>query len=397
MTPDCRSDPRRAPRSGWARALVLPLFVLAASCPGSTPRPTEFAETISTLSEPGGYFDTDNLISNERSYLHAVSDLRAAGVRGGVYLGVGPGQNFSYIAEIDAELAFIVDIRRDNVLQHLIYKALFEVSENRTAFLARLTGRPVPAVAGGASAPIDSIVAALDRSPPTNASAEAARTAISRAIRGFGLALEPGDLETIARFHDEFIRYGLDLRFRSHGRAPQTYYPTLRDLVLEVDREGGRASYLATEERYLRVRRLQLDDRVLPVVADLAGDTALPAIGEWLEERGLRVTAFYTSNVEFYLYGDRKFPRFVENLEALPLAEDAVLIKSFFRGFQGSHPMQVPGYYSTQLVQDAHALLEGWRSGSWRSYWDIVTRGLVTPETTVPDEARDPAPVSASR
>ena len=76
----------------------------------------EFAGLVERISEPGGYFDTDNLISNERSYLHVVPDLREAGVAGGAYLGVGPEQNFSYIAAIDPEIAFIVDIRRDNAL-----------------------------------------------------------------------------------------------------------------------------------------------------------------------------------------------------------------------------------------------------------------------------------------
>ncbi len=389
--------PPFARRLRRGRLLIWPLLMVAASCPGRTPRSTEFADTISGLSEAAGYFDTDNLISNERSYLHAISDLRATGAHGGAYLGVGPGQNFSYMAEIEPELAIIIDIRRDNVLEHLIYKALFEACEQRAEFLARLTGRPVPRVSGGASASIDSIVAALDRETASRESAAEARDLIGRAVPGFGLALEPGDLETIARFHDEFIRFGLDLRFRSHGRAPQFYYPTLRELVLEVDREGRRASYLATEERYQRVRRLELEDRVIPVVGDLAGDTAMHAIAAHLRRRDLLVTAFYTSNVEFYLYGSRTFPRFIENLRALPLAGNAVLIKSFFRGFQGSHPRQVPGYYSTQLVQDAHALLAGWDAGTYRSYWDIVTRGLVTPEPPAPLESPAPPPASATR
>ena len=64
----------------------------------SQPAPT-FAASIAGLSEPGGYFDTDNLISNERSYLQVVPDLRRLSVRGGAYIGVGPDQNFSYIAE----------------------------------------------------------------------------------------------------------------------------------------------------------------------------------------------------------------------------------------------------------------------------------------------------------
>ena len=43
-------------------------------------RPT-FAASVANLSEPGGYFDTDNLISNERSYLQVIPDLRRRSVR----------------------------------------------------------------------------------------------------------------------------------------------------------------------------------------------------------------------------------------------------------------------------------------------------------------------------
>ncbi len=361
--------------------LILPLAFLAASCGTSTPEPTGFAQTISALSGPGGYFDTDNLISNERSYLHAISDLRAAGVRGGAYLGVGPGQNFSYIAEIDPELAVIIDVRRDNVLQHLIYKALFEVSSTRAEYLSALTGGPPPEDPQLLSdASIEEIIGFVDGAATDDASVSAARASVLDRVESFGFALAPGDIETIERFHGEFIQYGLDLRFRSHGRAPQYYYPTLRELVLEVDREGARASYLSSHERYDRVRRLQLADRILPIVGDLAGDVALAAVASHLESEGLQVSAFYTSNVEFYLYGGRTFGRFVDNVRALPRTDDAVIIKSFFAGgFGGSHPLQEAGYYSTQIVQSATGLVDGWDAGRYRDYWSIVTEDLVGP------------------
>jgi hypothetical protein len=60
--------------------------------------PSPFAAQIASLSEPAGYFDTDNLISNERSYLQVLPDLGRRNVRGGAYIGVGPDQNFTYIA-----------------------------------------------------------------------------------------------------------------------------------------------------------------------------------------------------------------------------------------------------------------------------------------------------------
>jgi hypothetical protein len=45
------------------------------------PRPTAFASLVDRLSERPDYFDTDNLISNERSYLHIAPDLRALASR----------------------------------------------------------------------------------------------------------------------------------------------------------------------------------------------------------------------------------------------------------------------------------------------------------------------------
>src|SRR5262245_46475623 len=80
-------------------ALALIVFLSAAAVPASKDHKV-FGGLISRLSEPGGFFDSDNLISNETSYLHVLGKLREMGVHGGVYLGVGPDQNFSYITKI---------------------------------------------------------------------------------------------------------------------------------------------------------------------------------------------------------------------------------------------------------------------------------------------------------
>ena len=61
---------------------------------------------------------------------------------GGVYIGVGPEQNFSYLSLTRPKLAIIVDIRRDNLLQHLYYRYLFEEARDRSHFIALLVGRP---------------------------------------------------------------------------------------------------------------------------------------------------------------------------------------------------------------------------------------------------------------
>src|SRR5690606_29522322 len=106
----------------------------------------EFWKLASDISEPGGYFRiVDNFTSNEREVGQLYSMLRARGTNGGVYLGVGPEQNFTYIAAIRPSMAFIIDIRRQAVMQHLMFKAMFELSNDRADFIAMLFGKPRPA------------------------------------------------------------------------------------------------------------------------------------------------------------------------------------------------------------------------------------------------------------
>ena len=298
----------------------------------AAPSTATFAERIAALSEPGGYFDTDNLISNERTFLSVVPELRAARVQGGVYLGVGPDQNFSYIAAVRPTLAILVDIRRDNLLLHLLFKALFAESRTRVDYLAQLCGRRVPAdTAAWQTRTVDQIADYVDRTPAQPAVIAELRNRITQRLRMFGVPLSAADRETISRFHSRFIEDGLDLQFHSTGRAPQASYPTFRDLVLGTDRTGRRANYLAEEDAFQFLKSLQARDQVIPVVGDLGGATALSAIARLLRTEKLTASAFYTSNVEFYLRGDQA-RQFVENIRRIPWAPNGVIIRSHFGG-----------------------------------------------------------------
>jgi hypothetical protein len=336
---------------------------------------TSFAGTVARLSEAPGYFDSDNLISNETSYLHAVSHLRSGRVSGGAYIGVGPDQSFSYIAAIRPSVAFMIDIRRDNLLMHLMFKALFERSRNRLEFLSRWTGRMVPAdVRSWDGAPIDRILAAVDSLTVDPAGAET--DSIVAAVRRYGVPLTLGDTTAIRRFHGEFVRHGLDLRFTSTGRQPRWYYPTLRDLILERDLDGRQSSYLASEDGWRVLKDLEARDRIIPVVGNLAGSTAFPAIGREVAARRETVSALYVSNVEMYIWRDGSFDTFAANAARLPRTERSVIIRSFFGGgFAGqSHPLRKDPHVSTQLVQTLDDFANRQREG-WSSYWDLVTLG----------------------
>src|ERR1041385_3764850 len=104
----------------------------------------EFSRMVQEFSEPGGFFHSDVFTSNETSYLQVVGKLKELGISGGAYIGVAPEQNFTYIAKIRPSIAFIIDIRRQAIIQHLMYKAIFHLAQNRAQFLAILFSRPTP-------------------------------------------------------------------------------------------------------------------------------------------------------------------------------------------------------------------------------------------------------------
>jgi hypothetical protein len=334
----------------------------------------QFAALVRRLSDSGGYFDTDNLISNESSYLHPLTTLDRLGVRGGAYIGVGPDQNFSLIARVSPRIAFITDIRRDNLLHHLLFKALFEQARNRTEYVARWLGRAVPAnVEALRDQPIDSIVAWAARTPATAASADAAVRDVRARVMRYGLGLSSGDLTTIERFHRTFIAQGPGLRFTSTGRAPRDYYPTLGQLMTERDRTGRQASYLARDRDFQVVKSLERRHLVVPVVGDLSGAVTLPRIGTVLRERGESLSVLYASNVEDYLIRDGRFAAYAQHLGQLPRQTSSVIVRSWFGG-PGSHPASVAGYYTTQLVQTVSSFAADSGVARVRSYRELVQR-----------------------
>lgn len=342
----------------------------------------QFAQIVEKFSEPNGYFDSDNLISNEASYLHVMGKVRRMKVTGGAYIGVGPDQNFSYIAQIRPTVVFITDIRRDNLLQHIFFKSLFALSGNRLEYLCLLFGRPLPPdPASWDSRSVQEIVAYLDKTPSKREIFEKTKVDVQSKARSFGMKLDSVELETINRIHAAFFDAGPDLKFTSRGRPTRWYYPSFRDLLFEKDLTGKQCNYLASEEDFRFLRSLQERNLIIPVVANLAGDHAFKSIARYLNERGERVSAVYTSNVEFYLmrgFSDDEFKRFAENVSLLPRDERSVIIRSYFNGAWGyEHPQSVNGYYSTQLMQTMESFVKEYSSGGYKSYSDLVGKHIL--------------------
>jgi hypothetical protein len=383
-----RSPDRVRPRG--ARLALLLSCLLVVQCRSAATRPLpelppvpspEFAELMSRLSEPGGYFPADNLVSNETSYLEVAETLADRFPKGGVYLGVGPDQNFNYIARLQPRWAFILDIRRQNLLQHLMFNALFYEAADPYQFLCRLLARPCPEqTPKQALLGIEAMLQTLEQTSPQPATLTRVEHAVMRHVQTrLGVSLSDDDQREMRLIQRAFYEQQLQIKFRSSSRPSWLPLPSYRELLLVRSPSGRFGHHLASLEDYRFVRELERARRVVPVVGDFAGPHALKAIGRELKARGESVTAFYLSNVEFYLFRGGVFERFLENLGELPLreAEGSVVIRACF-GFGRPHPLAQPERISVTLLQPIPRYIALGSAGRYGSDWDACLIDYMT-------------------
>ena len=292
----------------------------------------EFWTLASDISEPGGYFQiTDNYTSNEPEIGQLFTTLRDTGVHGGVYIGVGPEQNLTYIAAIHPAMAFIVDIRRQAVMQHLMFKAVFELSKDRADFISLLFSKPRPDGLDEAT-PIQQIGSAYTP-VATDATAMARNAARSstQLTKTHGFTFTDSESAQLESVIDAFAEYGPSISTRgAPGGRGGGNGATFADLTgWSLDGTGQPRSFLATEDDFRYVKQLQERNLVVPVSGDFGGPKAIRAIGGYLKKQGGTVSAFYVSNVEQYLFQDRKQRAFYDNVATLPLNNASVFIRPY--------------------------------------------------------------------
>lgn len=374
------------PRKSFILAIILATTVLSAWQPvARQPKPpeslsaSEFSRLIRDCSEEGGYFRSDNFTSNETAYLTVVDKLRQLNATGGAYLGVGPEQNYTYIAKIRPRIAFIVDIRRQAMIQHLMYKAIFQLSTNRIQFLSRLLSKPLPKEnIPSAGATAEELVTFFDKLPGDDAACATNLAAIRKMIKeDLQFPLSEDDQKSLDYVYKNFRSEGLNISFRI-GRSGGGYFPTLKDLIVQQDQYGKTGNFLTATEDYDFLRALQRKNLIIPIVGDFAGKKALAAVGDYLRKNGLTVTAFYTSNVEQFLFDGGTFAAFTDNVRKLPINEHSLFIRAVAGRYP--HPAQLPGHRLTTLLQLIPVFLKDFDSGRYQSYQDMVTTNYITGE-----------------
>jgi hypothetical protein len=349
---------------------------VAEGLPGASSPESTYGRTFLKLSEAAGYFPSDNVVSNETSYLHVLDAMRREGVKGGAYIGVGPDQNFSYIAAIRPEVAFMFDIRRDAMIEHQLFKAVFAMSRNRLEYLCVLLARPVPqTVVAWKDSSITALIRFIDTTAASVEYAKSSELEIESRARRFGIPLTDNDIAVLALYRAAFIRWGLDVQYSSLNGNMMSNMPAWRDLLVEVDRAGNQLNYLAADSLFQVVKMMEAENRIIPVTGNAGGPTALRRLGEEIRSRGLVVSAVYMSNVEQYLFRDFIFNAFAENVKTLPRNEKSVMIRSLFgqgRNYGVSHALSVAGYNSTQILQLMDAFVTEYDAGRIRSYNELL-------------------------
>ena len=333
------SLPRRSRRLALATVGCLAIALLPHGLAGQTHRTLadsltsrEFWHFFTTASEESGVFPSENFVSNEKTYQYVIPALQDALTPNGVYLGVGPEQNFTYIVNLKPRLAVIIDIRRQNAMQHLMYKALFELSPSRAEFVSRLFSRPLLTVPGPASTASE-LFAAVEAAAPNDSAFELNwREIVGQLTVMHNFPLSAADLATIRHVYSAFFEAGPAISYSYRLGTPPSPTPwlvTFAQLQSATTADSVNLSFMATESNYQRLRTMQQRNLVVPVVGDFGGSKAIRAVAAYLTEQGATVTAFYVSNVEQYLFGGfGAEQRFYRNVATLPIDSTSAFIRS---------------------------------------------------------------------
>ena len=349
----------------------------------------EFWQFTTGVSEPGGYFRSDNFLSNEMGFLYPIAELKRITRPGGVYLGVGPEQNFTYIAALQPRMAVLFDIRRQMVIHQLMYKALFEMSPDRAAFLSKLFSRLRPAGLDSTTSAVKLFGAYIDAEPD---SAEFRRNRVAildRLTKVHGFALTSEDSASFDYVYGAFFEAGplINYNFRPgmgrvsfngdrlalsvngrstfYGRGAMANYAEIQSAT---DGAGNYLAFLASEPAYRYVRDMHQRNMIVPVVGNFAGPKAIRAVGDYLRAHNATVTAFYLSNVEQYLYqqGDDA-KKWFENVASLPLDSTS----TFIRSGRGGTSQGVIGLAS--MIASMQEQVKMFKDGKLLTYWEVIS------------------------
>ena len=320
------------PRSFWLIVLLAGLLAAPSLIAADTlPREISddaFWRMISDFSEKGGSFRFEYM-SNEREFQFVIPELKQITKPGGAYLGVGPEQNFTYIAASRPKIAFIFDIRRDNMLEHLMYKAIFEMSTDRRDFISRLFSRKTPSGLTEKST-VKALFEAYSGLDGDQELFDQNLQAIkNHLMKNRRFQLTGNDQASIGYIYQTFFDAGPGFHYLGGNFEGGAY----ADLMSATDRQGQAQSYLASEESFQFVRQMEAKNLIIPLLGDFAGVRGNPN-GREIPQRTWRRSdnVLYIQRRAIPFSAERGLARFLwERLSASPGFIEHLYSKFTFR------------------------------------------------------------------
>jgi hypothetical protein len=262
-----------------------------------------------------------------------------------------------------------------------MYKALFEISLDRADFLSRLFSRPRPAGLAK-DAKVDALIEAYQQqSEIPELYDDTLRAVKEKLIGSHGFALTPEDISNLEKVLRAFYVGGPNLTYNGPRNPAQVFppgmfiMPTLGEIMVLTTSKGEQRSFLASEEHFRTIQQMQQKNLIVPLVGDFGGPKAIRSVGEYLRQRNATVSAFYTSNVEQYLFMTDAWERFYENAATLPVNSQSVFIRGLIRTiadvYSPSPAMTTTSTYETRLFSMAD-LIDKMKSSGIRAYGDVV-------------------------
>jgi len=257
---------------------------------------------------------------NEINYLDSLKNLN---VRGGVYLGVATEPvNFSYICEVQPELAILVDINPAVARIHLPIKgALMELASSRVEFLSLVLGRSIE-----------------DRAiPELNTPADYVR--FFSQIPASQVYREKIWQQISGRLAPEIRSEAHRIWLADFGIQPENSFSSSDVLMSKYiywnmdvkDAVGQRTAWLASEQNYLYIRDMWQQGRIKGVTGDISG-RILRNLGGLIREIGSEVSCFYISNVEDPIEINGRLSAFKRALGRLPWQYNGQIVRYDFGG-----------------------------------------------------------------
>jgi hypothetical protein len=259
------------------------------------------------------------------------------------------------------------------MIHHLMYKAMIEMAPDRAGFMSLLFARARPQGLNAESTP-EALFNGFAAVPTDTLLFAKNLAAITEWLtKRHGFTLSQTDLQSLDYVYRAFVTAGPDITyaFPNGGGRGFGRWPSFMQLMLETDGTGNNRSYLATEANFRVLKALETNNLIVPLVGNFSGDKTLRAVGRYVKDHGAMVTAFYTSNVEQYLFqqGD-DWQRFYANVATLPLDSTSTFIRSLSNG-NGFRPGS-PNSRSIQLLSSVLETLKAVQDGRVQTYYDMI-------------------------